>query len=246
MPEARIGCSGWAYDEWRDDFYPHGLPKSQWLEYYTAHFRSVEVNGTFYGLPKAATFEAWRAQAPEGFCFALKLSQFGTHRKRLKDPATWLSRFMERAELLGATLGPILVQLPPRWGADPARLDEFLTAAPATRRFAVEVRDERWFCGAVYEVLARHDAALVHHDLIAAHPRPTTASFVYLRFHGPTAAHRGGEAYAGRYSPQALGGAARRIRRHLAEGRDVYAYFNNDIGGEAPRDAKRLLEALEG
>jgi uncharacterized protein YecE (DUF72 family) len=237
---ARIGCSGWEYDEWRGDFYPADLPKRAWFEHYARTFDTVEVNGTFYRLPEPKTFDRWREQAPSGFCYALKLSQFATHRKRLLDPWMWLPRFFERADRLGPLLGPILVQLPPRWRPEPQRLDDALARAPADRRLAIEVRDARWLSEPVYAVLAAHGEALVRHDLIPDHPDVVTADFVYERFHGPTASSDGGPAYTGSYSPQALTAAARRIRAHLAAGRDAYAYFNNDIGGHAVRDALSL------
>ncbi len=236
-----MGCSGYEYAEWKGIFYPEDLPKRDWFAHYAQAFDTVEINGTFYRLPEPETFDAWRARAPRGFLYALKLSRYGTHLKHLKDPEQWVGNFIERAERLGPTLGPVLVQLPPNWHADPGRLDGFLDVAAGRIRWAVEVRDRRWLCSEVYDVLARHDAALVVHDLLDAHPRIVTAGWVYLRFHGPYA----GRPYTGSYSPQALSGAARRIRSHLAEGRDVYAYFNNDIGGHAVDDASDLVRYLD-
>ena len=243
-PALRIGCSGYEYDPWRGDLYPVELPRTRWFERYATVFDTVEVNGTFYSLPAPDTFDRWRSRAPEGFIYALKLSQYGTHRKKLKDPAMWVGRFVDRARRLGPTLGPILAQLPPRWRADPGRLDAFLAAAPSSLRWAVEVRDPSWLCDRVYDVLRRHGAALVIHDLIDNHPRIVTADWVYLRFHGPHADNGIDRAYTGGYSHQALSAIARRIRRHLAEGRDVYAYFNNDIGGHAVRDAQTLARYI--
>jgi len=124
------------------------------------------------------------------------------------------------------------VQLPPRWSPDVARLDAFLAAAPTDVRWAVEFRDPRWLCDAVYDVLRAHGAALCIHDGIPDHPRVVTADWVYLRFHG--------NGYRGSYSPQALTATAGRIARHLARRRDVYAYFNNDVGGHAVRNAADL------
>jgi uncharacterized protein YecE (DUF72 family) len=135
-------------------------------------------------------------------------------------------------------MGVILVQLPPRWKADPGRLEAFLDAAPRRHRWAVEFRDPSWLCREVYDVLRAHNAALCIHDMIEDHPRQVTADWVYLRFHGTD--------YSGDYSPQALSGSARRIRRHLDEGRDVLAYFNNDIGGHAIHNAKDLRRFVEG
>jgi uncharacterized protein YecE (DUF72 family) len=228
----RIGTSGYQYDDWRGLFYPKDLPKSAWFAHYAQRFDAVELNATFYRLPEAATFERWREAAPQGFCYALKFSRYGTHLKRLKDPAETIGLFIERARLLGPSLGPILVQLPPRWHVDPDRLAAFLEAAPKRYRWAIELRDPSWLCEDIYALLRRHGAALCVHDLIERHPRVRTADWIYLRFHG--------DEYTGSYSPQALSAEARRIRTHLADGHDVYAFFNNDIGGHAIRNAADL------
>jgi len=237
--EARIGTSGYQYEHWRGRFYPRTLPVRAWFGHYADVFDTVEINNTFYNLPGAETFDRWREQAPPGFRYALKFSRYGTHRRRLRDPAATLGTFLERAEQLGSRLGPVLVQLPPHWGAVPERLDAFLREAPRRHRFAVEVRDPSWLCDEVYAVLRERGAALVLHDGLEgrAHPTVVTTDWLYLRFHG--------DGYGGGYSPQALGGQARRIRRWLGEGRDVYAYFNNDLGGHAPRNAADLRRFVE-
>lgn len=235
--ELRVGTSGYQYRHWKGDFYPRDLPNRDWFHHYARHFDTVEVNNTFYNLPEACHFDAWREAAPPGFRFTLKYSRYGTHLKHLRDPEEPLARFLERAERLGARLGPILVQLPPHWGADPERLDGFLGAAPRRRRFAVELRDPDWLREEVFEVLRDRRAALVIHDMIEDHPVELTARWTYLRFHG--------RQYGGSYSPQALSGQARRIRRWLREGLDVYAYFNNDRGGHAPRNAADLRRCVE-
>src|SRR5690606_39085568 len=130
-------------------------------------------NNTFYRLPSAEVFASWRRQAPAGFLFAVKMSRFATHMKHLNDPEQTIGRLLERALALGPTLGPILVQLPPRWHADAPRLDAFLAAfdrlAPRGQRVAVEVRDASWLVPEVYAVLEAHGAALVLHDLLPAH-----------------------------------------------------------------------------
>jgi uncharacterized protein YecE (DUF72 family) len=230
--ELRVGTSGYQYRHWKGDFYPRELPVRSWFDHYTRCFDTVEINNTFYNLPEAEHFDAWREAAPPGFRFTLKYSRYGTHLKHLKDPEEPLARFVERAERLGERLGPILVQLPPHWGADPGRLDGFLSVAPRRRRFAVELRDPDWLRNEVFEVLRKRRAALVIHDMIEDHPVELTADWTYLRFHG--------RQYGGSYSPQALSGQARRIRRWLGQGLDVYAYFNNDRGGHAPRNAADL------
>lgn len=232
----RVGCSGYQYDDWRGIVYPAGMPKSKWFAHYASLFDTVELNSTFYRLPEAKTFDAWRDRAPMGFSYAVKLSRYGTHLKRLAGPDAWVPKFVERADHLGGTLGPILVQLPPRWDRDPDRLDHFLAVAGTGHRWALEVRDSRWLCDEVFDVLARHQAALCIHDLVPEHPRVVTAGWTYLRFHGPDRDHP----YSGSYSAQALTATARWVRHRLEEGLDVYAYFNNDIGGKAVADASAL------
>lgn len=228
----RIGTSGYQYEHWRGEFFPEGLSKSQWLHYYAGRFDTVELNNTFYRLPEASTFDRWRHVVDENFCFALKFSRYGSHLKRLKDPQATIAAFAKRARRLGATLGPILVQLPPRWSPDVERLSQFLAAAPRDLRWAVEFRDVQWLRQDVYAVLRHHEAALCIHDLVDHHPREVTASWVYLRFHG--------DHYGGSYSAQFLAAEARRIASYRARGLDVYAYFNNDLGGHAVRNAVAL------
>lgn len=226
-----VGTSGYQYNHWRGPFYPQELPKKQWFEYYAKHFDTVEINNTFYHLPSAETFDHWRAQVPEGFVYSLKYSRYGSHIKRLKDPDQHVPTFLEYAQRLGPALGPILVQLPPNWRINRERLASFIEALPQDQRWAFEFRDPSWLSEAVYDRLRAYNAALCLHDLIEDHPQVVTADWVYLRFHGP-----GG----GSYSHQALTAAARRIQRHLAEGLDVYAYFNNDAEGYAVSNARDL------
>ncbi|HVW31882.1 MAG TPA: DUF72 domain-containing protein, partial [Acidimicrobiia bacterium] len=220
---ARVGCSGWVYRDWRGPVYPPDLPQKYWFGVYAGRFSTVELNSTFYRLPTADTVARWAKQAPEGFVYSVKVGQFGTHRKRLKDPAGWLGRHVERIEGLGPHLGPNLAQLPPRFRRDPARLDEFLAAAPPAWRWAVEFRDPSWLHDEVFAVLERHGAALCIHDLLPGHPWLRTTDWTYVRFHGPDAARR---AYHGRYTGRRLWRVADRLGAWLDEGCDAYAYFN--------------------
>lgn len=238
---ARVGCSGWSYRDWRGVVYPQNLPARQWFEAYAERFDTVELNTTFYRLPKATTVEAWASQAPPGFLYAAKVGQFGSHRMKLRDAATWLPHHLDRVEHLGPALGPQLLQLPPRWRRDVGRLDEFLAAAPARHRWAVELRDASWLHDDVFDLLARHGAALCVHDLLPDHPWLRTADFTYVRFHGPDAlAHP----YRGRYTGRRLRRPAGRLREWLDDGTDVYAYFNNDFDGHAVTDAAWLRARL--
>jgi len=238
---ARVGCSGWSYKDWRGIVYPQDAPPSSWFARYAELFDTVEINNTFYRLPPASTIDQWAAQAPDGFCYAVKVGQFGSHRKKLKDAEGWLPRHLERVTRLGNHLGPNLVQLPPRWKRNPARLDELLSVAPDDLQWAVEVRDRSWLHDEVLEVLARHDAALCVHDLLDDHPWERTSSWTYVRFHGPRATK---EPYRHRYGRRRLGPVARRLGAWLDEGTDVFAYFNNDDEGNAVADATTLRELL--
>jgi uncharacterized protein YecE (DUF72 family) len=241
-PEARtgrlrVGTSGYQYEHWRGRFYPPELPKDEWLTFYSARFDTVEINRTFYGLPTASTFDAWRRLAPKDFIYALKFSRYGSHMKHLKDPEDTIGRFLQLAEHLEDTLGPILVQLPPKWNANARRLAAFLEAAPARCRWAVEFRNPTWLCEDVLEILRNHRVALCLHDMIPRHPAVATTDWAYTRFHGP--------APGGRYGRRGLAAFGRVIEDFLGEGLDVFAYFNNDAHGHAVRDASLLRQLLE-
>ncbi|MBA1148564.1 DUF72 domain-containing protein [Ectothiorhodospiraceae bacterium WFHF3C12] len=232
-----IGTSGYQYDDWKQRFYPQGLPKRHWFEHYVATFRALEVNATFYSLPQADTVDRWRQVAPAGFTYVVKFSRYGSHIKRLKDPPASLPGFFDALAGLKPVCGAVLLQLPPRWRPNPQRLDAFLEQAPGGWRWAVEVRDPRWLCDEVFAVLARHDAALVQHDLLYTESWPQTAGWAYWRFHG-------GEAHDQGYSDGTLRHAAGRIADALGQGRDCFAFFNNDVGAHAPTDARRLQALL--
>ena len=238
-----MGCSGWVYKDWRGVVYPAELPQRRWFEHYTTWFDTVEVNNTFYRLPPPSTTEAWAAQAPPDFTYAVKVGQFGSHRMKLRDPVPWLANHLDRVERLGPALGPNLVQLPPRWKRNVERLDEFLAACPRHLRWAVEVREPSWLHDDVYEVLRRHGAALCIHDLLPDHPWELTTGWTYLRFHGPRALE---VKYDGLYGGRRLWRVADRLQAVLDGGGDVYAYFNNDWHGHAVTDARWLSRRLEG
>jgi uncharacterized protein YecE (DUF72 family) len=234
----RIGCSGWLYPHWRGRFYPEGVAQRAWLEWYAREFEAVELNGTFYRLPEVGTVQKWRDSVPAAFVFAWKASRFLTHNKKLADPREPLARMMERARPLGTKLGPILYQLPPGWRANPDRLREFLRALPPGRH-AFEMRNPSWYDATVFDLLDRSRVALCLHDMPgSASGRRTCGPFVYVRFHGS------GERAGGPYGARALAPWARWLAEQAARGRDVYAFFNNDVEGHAPRDAALLREAV--
>ncbi|MFP4029351.1 MAG: DUF72 domain-containing protein [Candidatus Brocadiia bacterium] len=240
-PQFWAGTSGYQYDHWSGVFYPEDLPKDKWFGYFAQHFDTVEINNTFYHLPEESTFESWRERAPEGFLYVLKFSRYGSHIKHLKKPYDYVDLFMERARLLRDHLGPILVQLRPNWHVNLDRLAGFLDALPRDQRWAMEFRDPTWLCKEVYELLREHEVALCIHDMIHKkmkdHPRIITADWVYLRFHGADT--------WGEYPYQALVASAKKVKKLLDDGLDVYAYFNNDAHGysiENARDLQRYVE----
>jgi len=240
---AHVGCSGWSYTDWRGTVYPKDARTADWFRLYSEQFRTVEINNWFYRLPSASQVESWAAQAPPGFVFAVKLGQFGSHRKKLSDARSWLPNHLDRAKRLGSHLGPTLVQLPPRWRRNVARLEEFFDAAPTTMRWAVEVRDPSWLHDDVYALLEGRGAALCIHDLLPEHPWIRTTDWTYVRFHGPEADSK---RYVGRYSGRRLWRTADRLSDWLDDGVDVYAYFNNDYHGDAVLDAHWLEDRLLG
>jgi uncharacterized protein YecE (DUF72 family) len=234
VERARVGCSGWQYRHWRGTFYPADLPQHQWFDYYATRFDTVEVNNTFYRLPDESTFRAWRARAPRGFLYAIKASRFLTHMKKLKDPAEPVDRLFSRAKVLSSTLGPVLYQLPPKWTIDIDRLGIFLRSLPPRRRHAIEFRDPSWYTGAVFSLLERYRATCCLHDMAGSATGPMVVGpYVYLRLHGPVK-------YSGRYPDDVLKNWAAWLAEQRRSGRPVFVYFNNDAGGDAPRDAARL------
>jgi uncharacterized protein YecE (DUF72 family) len=252
MSRIRVGTSGYMYRHWRGLLYPEGLAQRRWLERYVQVFDTVEMNATFYRLPKPETVERWREIAPRGFVFAVKGSRYLTHLKRLLDAGQGVRRFYVPVSRFGEKLGPVLWQLPPHMKPDVPRLDRFLSrleirtrGEPALLgggprggsrgRHAVEFRNPDWYSDEVCAVLDRHGAAFCEHDQIARAPPRLTGRFRYVRFHGTTGR------YSGRYGAQALRPFAESYLDSAARGTDVFVYFNNDVGGHAVTDALDLL-----
>jgi uncharacterized protein YecE (DUF72 family) len=237
----RIGCSGWNYDHWRNGvFYPPRLPLHRWLEYYAQHFDTVEVNATFYRLPREGAVANWVASTPAGFLFAVKMSRYVTHVKRLRDLPASLALFYGRLAPLvaAAKLGPVLWQLPPTFRRDDGRLAETLAQLPSGRH-CFEFRHESWFVDEIYELLRAHAVALVVGDS-PRYPFQTqelTADWTFVRF------HHGRRGRGGNYSVRELEEWAKRIEE-WRERMDVYAYFNNDWNGYAVRNGVWLDRRL--
>jgi uncharacterized protein YecE (DUF72 family) len=229
----RVGTSGWQYRDWRPSIYPEGLPQSRWLARYAELFDTVEINNSFYRLPLEETFRHWADATPADFRFSVKASRFLTHMKRLRAPAQPVALLLERARGLGRKLGPVLLQLPPHFRCDPQRLDETLSAFGPDVAIAVEVRDERWHDDRVYDVLTRHDAALVWWDRRGVHgPLVRTADWIYLRL------HEGRAKGAPEYGRRAMATWCERVAAAYGERVGGWVYFNNDPGAAAPRNAE--------
>jgi uncharacterized protein YecE (DUF72 family) len=237
----RIGCAGWNYRDWKEPIYA-GAPQRRWLEAYAGRFATVEVNSTFYSLPKVETVQTWADQTPEGFVFAVKVSRYLTHIKRLGPPKTPGFKMLERLAPIASAgkLGPLLWQLPPNFKRDDERLADGITRMPADLRHAVEFRHESWFCEPVMQILRDAGVGLA----IGDHPeRPFqtlewTAGWTYLRLnHGKAGEHE-------RYSASELRRWADRIAGWRDRG-DVYVYMNSDEGTFAADDGA-VLEGLLG
>lgn len=237
----RIGTSGWNYGHWKGPFYPENLSTREWLDFYMEKFHTVEINNSFYQLPKKQTFEYWKERSPEDFIFSVKASRYITHMKKLKDPQEPLSNFLKNAEALGAKLGPLLFQLPPRWKFNAERLETFLGTVPDTIRCALEFRDSTWWNEETYRILREYRAAFCIFELAGQHsPKMVTADFVYIRLHGPAGA------YQGQYTDETLSGWAADFKEWDRQGKEVFCYFDNDQYGYAAQDALRLQEMTTG
>jgi uncharacterized protein YecE (DUF72 family) len=235
----RVGCSGWIYRHWRGAFYPQDLAVKRWFAFYADQFDTVEVNNSFYRLPKAETFDAWRKAAPPGFCYAVKANRYLTQARKLKECAEPLGRMMAPFRHLGETLGPILYQLPPRFRINLGRLESFLALAPRDVVNVFEFRDPSWYVPETLALLNRHGAGFCAHDMPdLVTPRWACGRAAYVRFHG------GLGKYWGRYPDEALLGWADWMAAQAREGRPVWAYFNNDTEAQAPQDALTLKAML--
>ena len=236
-----VGTSGWQYADWRLAFYPRGVPQRRWLGYYAERFATVELNNSFYRLPEAASFRRWREETPDGFVFAVKMSRFLTHLKRLRDPEEPVERFMDRARELGPRLGPVLLQLPPRMRADRERLAHALDCFPERVRLAVEFRDASWFDDGIRAVLEERGAALCLADSPRRRtPEWRTADWGFVRFHeGRAAPHPC-------YGRRSLATWAERIASLWPASADVFCFFNNDTHACALRDASVFADLARG
>jgi uncharacterized protein YecE (DUF72 family) len=236
MFDLRIGTSGYHYKHWIGRYYPPDIKPDEMLGWYARDFDTVELNNTFYQLPKESSFDNWRESVPAGFLFAVKGSRFITHMIKLKDPGRGIWNFIPRAKRLRKKLGPILWQLPPGWKVNVERLEEFLDQLPRGIRYAFELRNTTWMTDAVLEVLSKYDAAFCIYELAGyLSPLEITASWTYVRLHGPTA-HK----YQGSYSDRQLAQWGRRVDDWRGKLKAAYVYFDNDDAAFAVNNALTL------
>jgi len=241
-----VGTSGYNYPHWSDGvFYPTGLPERKWLEHYTSFFNTVELNVSFYRLPKKSIFEGWRKRTPENFTFVVKGSRFITHIKKLKDCEEPLRLFFNNVEGLKDKLGVVLWQLPPNLKINQEKLEAFCKSISRLRvsrstRHAFEFRHPSWFSEDIYGILRKYGFSLciAHSDRWPCQ-EVATSDFVYFRFHG------GENLYSSNYSEEELRDWASKVKHWMAKRKDIYAYFNNDAHGFAVRNALRFKELLE-
>lgn len=236
-----IGTSGWSYSDWRGTFYPADLPQKGWLEFYSRQFSTVEINATFYHLPKLKTIHTWSHLAPTGFIFAIKGSRFITHIKKLVNLGNAMQTFSRRIQPMRKQTAVMLWQLPPSQKNDVPRLEKFLRRLPKGYRHAVEFRDVSWLKPETLETLRRHRVAFVS---VSSPQMPmdlsVTADLVYIRFHGlETGAYHD-------YSRVELKPWAEHIWKQARAGNSVFVYFNNDHHAHAPKNALMLQSMLKG
>jgi len=238
-----IGTSGWVYSHWEGIFYPENLPAKDKLRYFSQHFKTVELNYSFYHLPRPSTYQNWYKQTPGDFLFAVKASRFITHIKRLQGMKEAWEQFLENALALKEKLGPILFQFPPSFRAteeNVKRLEDFLKLITKNKlRYAFEFRHKSWCTEKVYQLLKKYNAAWVIADS-PNYPRvdAITCDFIYIRMHGSKVM------FSSNYTKKELEDLAQKVKKWLKHSLDVYVYFNNDAMGYAIENAKTLQKML--
>jgi len=236
-PRIYIGTSGWIYNHWVEAFYPEDFPKAKWLEFYAEHFSTVELNASFYRLPKPQAFENWRKRTPDDFLWAVKASRYITHVRRLTEVAEPLERLYHAVEGLGGKLGPILFQLPPSLPFHEEVFCRFCQHLRKDRLHVLEVRHPSWEHQKAIDLIREHNMAPCISDTAGRYPyiEKNTASFVYIRLHGSQ------KLYASEYSEPELQAYAQKIRQWA---KDTCLYFDNDYHGYAVKNARRMKEIL--
>lgn len=238
-----IGTSGWSYKHWSGVFYPENVKPAKYLEYYLTRFDCVELNASFYYPPKITVVKSWVKRTPESFKFCPKMSRYITHLKRLADPESSLEYLFSVFEPMKDRIGPILIQLPPSLKFDASLVIGFfdiLKEKYNQYRFAIEVRHKSWVSDTFFNILKDYNIAFVVADSGRRFPyyEAVTTDFVYMRLHG----HE--KLYASLYAEWELKEYAAKIYNWVVKGREVWAFFNNDFGGYAVKNALKINEIL--
>jgi len=234
-----IGTSGWSYPHWDKVFYKSGIRSWERLPYYVQRFDTSELNSSFYRWPTNDHFKKWNQVLPQGFLLSVKAPKALTHIKRLYQPERWIAKISYGWHELRDRRAVLLVQLSPNFPLDYPRLAYFLAQLPVWMRIAVEFRHPSWHCQEIFDLLKHHGAA---YCVMSGAGLPchliATASFVYVRMHGPDDRHL----YSGSYTNDHLYWWRDRIREWEQQGKDVYVYFNNDGHGYAVQNAQTLRD----
>jgi uncharacterized protein YecE (DUF72 family) len=236
-----IGTSGYYYFHWKGIFYPEDLSSTKFLKYYIQYFDTLELNSTFYHIPKESTIKQWKNNVPEKFIISIKANKNITHIKRLKNAETEINEFMRKIALLQKKLGVILFQLPPSLKKDLTILKDFINLLNTGKmKFAIEFRHDSWLDDSVYEVLKEKNIAFCISDSpYYPFAEEITADFTYIRFHGHESL------YASNYSNADLKSYAEKIKKWNGKGISSFCYFNNDFGGFAVKNALYLRELVK-
>ncbi len=240
-----VGTSGWNYNHWRRVFYPENLPQNRWLEFYSKYFDTVEINMTFYRFPMERAIEKWKKNVPHGFIFSVKGSRIITHVKKLKDVESIFKKFLSLISIFENNLGPVLFQLPPSFSFNKERLIgfcELLSSQEIIKNgmFSIELRDKRWLNEEGFSILKKYNISLCFSDYPGVEVKsPLTASFVYIRRHGPTSL------YSSCYTEKEIRKEASFIENFLKNNIGVFIYYNNDANAWAVRNALQLKEMIK-
>ncbi|OCH98287.1 hypothetical protein A8135_12065 [Legionella jamestowniensis] len=236
-----IGTSGWSYGGWIGRFYPEKIKPDGVLPYYAKTFDSVELNNSFYQIPKEKNIKKWLNLTPPHFIFSCKANRYITHTKKLQDTEESVVRLLHAFSHFEEKLGPILFQFPPYWPLDLSCLKNFIEHLPSNYFYTFEFRHKSWFCEPLYELLQKHQMTLCFYDFKTYQsPEIVTGKFIYIRMHGPQK-----EAYQGSYSEEVLIKYTQKINHWQQEGKPVYCYFDNDEKCCAPKDAQRLKHLID-
>lgn len=237
--EYHLGCSGWYYNDWKGRFYPEKLNKSKWLEYYSEHFDTVEINNTFYRFPTEKTVKGWYIRTPEDFNITLKANQLITHRRRFKNTGSTIDRFYGLAEILKNKLSCILFQIPPQKSKDINLLKSAIEQLDPSKNNVFEFRHTSWFDDEVYDTLKESNVGFCS---ISSSDFPEeliiTSDFGYIRFHGKCK-----ERYHYLYSEKELSNWGDKIKNKNLK--SIFCYFNNDYNANAPKNCQYLKGILE-